>query len=71
MNNYRTTSIIKNTLIHTFLLAVAVTCIFPLFWMVRSAVMTKETIFTDRALIPSVVDWGNFRTAWIEGNFGT
>jgi multiple sugar transport system permease protein/raffinose/stachyose/melibiose transport system permease protein len=52
-------------------MAVAVTCLFPLFWMVRSALMTNETIFIDRSLIPRALEWGNFSTAWVEGNFGT
>jgi len=68
--DYRKTNAIKGLFIHTFLLMVAVTCVFPLFWMIRSALMTKETIFTDRALFPRVVEWGNFTAAWVEGNFG-
>jgi len=51
-------------------MVVAVTCIFPLFWMIRSALMTKETIFTDRSLFPKIIEFGNFSTAWVEGNFG-
>jgi multiple sugar transport system permease protein/raffinose/stachyose/melibiose transport system permease protein len=39
--------------------------------MVRSALMTKETIFVDRALVPKVMGFSNFPAAWIEGNFGT
>lgn len=71
MNKYRTADFLKGLLIHIFLMSVALTCIFPLFWMVRSALMTKETIFVDKSLIPSVINFGNFSTAWVEGNFGT
>jgi len=71
INKYQTANFSKYFLIHVFLTAVALTCIFPLFWMVRSALMTKETIFTDRSLFPKVIEFGNFSTAWIDGNFGT
>lgn len=71
MNKYKTADFFKGFFIHVFLMAVTLTCLFPLFWMVRSALMTKETIFIDRSLIPKVIEFGNFPTAWIEGNFGT
>lgn len=71
INKYQTVNFLKNFFIHIFLMAVALTCVFPLFWMVRSALMTKKTIFVDKSLIPEVLELGNFSTAWIEGNFGT
>lgn len=70
MNRYRVGNIIKAILIHVFLLAVALTCVFPLLWMVRSALMSRETIFTDQSLIPSEMVFSNFYTAWTQGNFG-
>ncbi|MCK5014749.1 MAG: carbohydrate ABC transporter permease [Candidatus Omnitrophica bacterium] len=70
MNKYKTTDFLKGFLTHAFLMAVTLTCVFPLFWMARSALMTNETIFTDRSLIPKVIEFGNFPSAWIEGNFG-
>lgn len=70
-NQYQITRFIKSTLIHIFLMAVAVTCLFPLFWMARSALMTKETIFVDRSIFPATLEFGNFITAWVAGNFGT
>jgi len=69
-NMYRTKNFVKYFFIHIFLVAISLTCLFPLFWMVRSALMTKETIFVDKSLIPKVIEFGNFSTAWIEGNFG-
>jgi len=59
----------KSTLIHVFLMGVALTCLFPVFWMVRCAFMTNETIFVDKALIPHQLNFGNFAKAWTEGNF--
>ncbi len=69
-NKYQTTNFFKCLLLHIFLISVAVTCIFPLFWMIRSALMTKETIFVDLSLFPKTLEFGNFTKAWIDGNFG-
>ncbi len=70
INTHKTIDFLKRLFIHAFLVAVAITCVFPLFWMARSALMTKETIFVDKSLIPKVIELGNFSKAWIDGNFG-
>jgi len=59
----------KSTFTHLFLMTVAVSCLFPLFWMVRCAFMTNESIFVDKAFIPQHLNLGNFAIAWIKGNF--
>jgi raffinose/stachyose/melibiose transport system permease protein len=70
VNKYQFLSFIKGFLIHVFLLSVTMTCVLPLFWMFRCALMTNETIFVDKSFIPKEIHWENFTTAWIEGNFG-
>ncbi len=57
-------------MIHIFLIATAVTCLFPLFWMFRSSLMSLDTIFTDKSLIPSPLNFGNYIKAWVTGGFG-
>jgi raffinose/stachyose/melibiose transport system permease protein len=69
-NKYQVAGFFKGFGIHVFLAAVTATCLFPIFWMVRSALMTKETIFTDKAFIPAQLHFGNFAIAWTKGNFG-
>ncbi|MBI4309785.1 MAG: carbohydrate ABC transporter permease [Candidatus Omnitrophica bacterium] len=69
INKYRIFGSFKSTIIHTFLLSVTMTCLFPLFWMVRSAFMSNQTIFVDKSLIPQELYFNNFSTAWIKGNF--
>lgn len=69
-SRYRIMSTAKGFLIHAFLLCVTLTCLFPLFWMIRSAFMTNETIFVDRSLIPTELNFNNFVVAWTKGNFG-
>ncbi|MFA5088061.1 MAG: carbohydrate ABC transporter permease [Candidatus Omnitrophota bacterium] len=67
---YKTKNSLKSIVIHAFLTAVALTCLFPLLWMIRSALMSNETIFADQSLIPAEFKISNFYYAWTEGNFG-
>lgn len=71
INGYIVQRNVKGLIIHFFLLAAAATCLFPLLWMLRCALMSNETVFTDKGIVPGVVNFGNFGQAWIEGNFGS
>jgi len=68
-NKYVLWGMTQSTLIHVFLMGVALACLFPIFWMVRCAFMTNETVFVDKALIPHHLNFGNFAIAWTKGNF--
>jgi len=68
-NKYIMWGMTQSTLIHVFLMSIAMTCLFPIFWMIRCAFMTNETVFVDQALIPHHLNFGNFATAWTQGNF--
>lgn len=70
MNQYQAKKILKSIVIHTFLLLVTLTCLFPLFWMIRSSLMSNETIFLNKSLIPGEWNFYNYFIAWTEGNFG-
>ena len=67
---YRTKKITINILIHLFLLSVAVTCLYPLLWMVSSSLKTQETVFKDISLIPKQLNFMNYYLAVREGDFG-
>ncbi|MFH0763029.1 MAG: carbohydrate ABC transporter permease [Candidatus Omnitrophota bacterium] len=67
---YKTKKITVNVLIHILLLTVAVSCLFPLLWMVSSSLKTQETIFKDMSLIPKEFHFENYYHAWQEGGFG-
>ncbi len=69
MNKYQATSVFKSIVIHTFLLSVTMTCLFPIFWMIRCAFMSNETVFVDKSLIPAQLFFNNFAIAWTKGNF--
>ena len=60
----------KSILIHTILILVSITCIFPLVWMFISSLKTQSTIFSDMSLFVKNPIWNNFYLAWTEGNFG-
>ena len=68
-NRYVLWGMTKSTLIHVFLMSIALTCLFPIFWMVRCAFMTNETLFVDKSIIPHVLNFNNFTVAWTKGNF--
>ena len=68
---YTVTSILKSSVLHVFLMSVAASCLFPLFWMIRCSLMNPQTIFTDKALIPSSISIAKYAQAWTQGDFGT
>lgn len=67
---YKTKRIAVNVVIHIFLLTVAVTCLFPLLWMISSSLKTQSTIFSDMSLLPKELHFENYYLAWKEGGFG-
>src|SRR3989338_10387512 len=70
VNQYIVERTVKGFFLHILLAVFAATCLFPLFWMLRCALMTNQTVFTDKSLIPHVIQLGNFLQAWKEGDFG-
>ena len=67
---YKSKKIIVNTLIHLFLISVAITCLYPLLWMISSSLKTQDMIFKDISLIPHQFRLENYVLAWQEGGFG-
>ncbi len=67
---YKTKKITLNLLIHLFLLAVSLSCLFPLLWMVSASLKTQYSIFNDISLIPKEFHLENYYLAWHEGGFG-
>ncbi len=67
---YRIKAGIKLGFSYLILTSVAISCLFPLWWMFVSALKTKVTIFKDLSLWPSSPHWENFYYAWTKGGFG-
>lgn len=55
---------------HLFLIGVAVTCLYPLLWMVSSSLKTQESIFRDISIIPEKFHFENYYLALSKGDFG-
>lgn len=70
LNKYHIFATFKSIFIHTFLLSVTLTCLFPIVWMIRCSLMSMETIFTEKSLIPAAINFNNYVVAWTKGNFG-
>lgn len=58
------------TVSHGICIAVAITCVYPLLWMISSSLKTQTTIFSDMSLIPKTFTWQNYVIAWTRGKFG-
>lgn len=61
----------KSVVKHIILISVAISCIFPLVWMVSSALKTQQSVVSDMSLFPAHPQFINFVTAWTRANFGT
>ncbi|MDR2426652.1 MAG: carbohydrate ABC transporter permease [Endomicrobium sp.] len=70
MNMYKTKKTIVDSITHIILIAVAVTCIFPVFWMLSSSLKTQDQIFSKMTLLPETWNWSNYVTAFIKADFG-
>jgi raffinose/stachyose/melibiose transport system permease protein len=70
-NRYKTVAFFQDIFIHSFLMIVTFSCLFPLFWMFRCSLMTNSTILVEKTLIPSHIVWHNYVVAWTKGQFGT
>ena len=55
--------------VHLFLIAVSVSCLFPLWWAFASSLKTQQTVFTDLSLFPAHPQWSNYYYAWAKADF--
>lgn len=67
---YKIKNFVSKFAVQILLIAVSITCIFPLVWMFTSSLKTQQTVFSDMSLIPKSPHWENFYIAWTKGNFG-
>lgn len=67
---YKSKKFLINTLVHIFLISVAVTCLYPLLWMIASSLKTQDIIFKDISLIPQQLRFENYINALKEEGFG-
>jgi len=65
---YKAKKVVVLLLLHTFLMSVAVSCIFPLVWMVNASFKTEEEFRRDHGLeLAQTLYVGNYKEAIVEG----
>ncbi len=67
---YKSQKSLKLAFAYIILTSVAISCLFPLWWMFVSALKTKLSVFRDMSLWPTHPHWENFYYAWTKGGFG-
>lgn len=61
---------IVNFLTHAILITIALSCLFPVYWMFSSSLKTQEEIFSSMSLFPEHWMWANYAIAWVKSDFG-
>ncbi|MGA2090409.1 MAG: carbohydrate ABC transporter permease [Endomicrobiales bacterium] len=70
MNDARLKKNMVNIITHAILIVIALSCVFPVFWMFSSSLKTQEEIFTKMNLFPDHWNWSNYVIAWVKADFG-
>lgn len=70
MNMFKTKKKFLDIITYAILIAVAITCIFPVFWMLSSSLKTNEEIFKSMSLFPESWSWSNYTEAFLKAKFG-
>jgi len=69
---YRAKKVVILILLHTFLLSVALSCVYPLMWMLNVSVKTEEQFRSDYGMKLSVKpDFNNYKNVIFEGKLGS
>ncbi len=69
-NSMKTSTILRHSLTHLFIIALGVLMIYPIVWMIISSFKPNNMIFSDTGLIPKAVTIDNYVSGW-KGYAGT
>jgi len=69
-NNMKTSTVVRYTLTHLFIIVLGLAMIYPVLWMVVSSFKPNNMIFSDPGLIPKAVTIENYISGW-KGYAGT
>jgi len=69
-NSMKTSTVVRHTLTHLFIIALGLLMIYPIVWMIVSSFKPNNMIFSDPGLIPKAVTLENYITGW-KGYAGT
>jgi multiple sugar transport system permease protein len=69
-NNVKTSTVVRHTLTHLFIIVLGLAMIYPVLWMIVSSFKPNNMIFSDPGLIPKAVTIENYISGW-KGYAGT
>jgi len=69
-NNVKTSTVVRHTLTHLFIIVLGLFMIYPVLWMIVSSFKPNNMIFSDPGLIPKAVTIENYISGW-KGYAGT
>jgi multiple sugar transport system permease protein len=69
-NNMKTSTVVRHTLTHLFIIVLGLAMIYPIVWMIVSSFKPNNMIFSDPGLIPKAVTIKNYISGW-KGYAGT
>jgi multiple sugar transport system permease protein len=69
-NNMKTSTLVRHTLTHLFIIVLGLAMIYPVLWMIVSSFKPNNMIFSDPGLIPKAVTIENYISGW-KGYAGT
>ena len=71
-NSQRVVKIVVTTLTYVFLVTVAISVLFPFYWMINSSLKSLgEYRLTVPTFFPKKIMWGNYAEAFNAANLGT
>ncbi|WES66076.1 carbohydrate ABC transporter permease [Microbacter sp. GSS18] len=59
---------IEQVLLYALLIFAALTALFPIFFLLTGSLMSLQELYRGASLLPTELLWGNYATAWVEGN---
>ena len=67
---YKAKKVVILILLHTFLLSIALSCIFPFLWMANTSLKTQQEFDSDRGLTPTTsFNWENYKIVIVDEVF--
>lgn len=57
--------------LYGLLIVAAITALLPLLWMLSGSLQSLTELLSNDSFLPTDPQWGNYITAWVEGDLGT
>jgi raffinose/stachyose/melibiose transport system permease protein len=57
--------------LYGLLVVAALTALLPLLWVVSGSLQSLDELLANESFVPSDPQWGNYVTAWVQGDLGT